>query len=411
VAARRAEFIESLLASVDPSGDKPNVTVSALLDSAAQELDRKLGGEPLVEASMLGLIANTDAAMARYPEALAASDRQLAILRAQGGSPLELGRALWTRGSLLRELGKWSDALPPLQEAVALLKPQHSPSDLCNAMDALGVVLAHTNQEKAGEAMLHEEIAIELAGNAELRAQRMEPLYGLAVMVGDEGRYAEAAEYGREAMAVAREKFPADNPHLLNIETAYANTLAALHQSAAAETLFREVIAAQTRALGPEHKHTLLTKLALVHDLMDQHRDAEAADEALPVARSLDALLGADNLYALSAWNLYGVAACASHQQDQGLAALTRVAAARQRLYPPGTWVIASSQLGIGECLMQKKRWVESEATLLRAVAGLEAARGPNFNRTQDGYRALRDLYSAMAKPDEAERWNAKLPH
>ena len=52
--------------------------------------------------------------MARYPEALAASDRELAILRAHDAGALEMGRALATRGSLFRELGKWSDALPPL---------------------------------------------------------------------------------------------------------------------------------------------------------------------------------------------------------------------------------------------------------------------------------------------------------
>ncbi len=189
LAAHRAEYIENLLASVDPGSDKPNVTVAALLDSASQELDHKLGGEPLVQASMLGVIVNANVSLGRYPEALAASDRELAILRAHGGSALDLGRALAARGGLLRELGKWSDALPPLQEAVALLRPQRVPADLCNALDTLAVVLAHTDQEKAAEAMFHEEIAIEMAGNAELRAQRMEPMYGLAVMVGDQGRY------------------------------------------------------------------------------------------------------------------------------------------------------------------------------------------------------------------------------
>ena len=187
VAARRAEFIENLLASVDPTSDKPNVTVAALLDSAAQELDHKLGGEPLVEASILGMIASTDSAMARYPEALAASDRELAILRAHGGSELELGRALGTRGALLRELGKWSEALPPLQQAVALLRPLHAPADLCPVMDTLGAVLANTNQEKAGEAIYREELAIEMGGNAQLRAQRMNPLYGLSVFADQSG--------------------------------------------------------------------------------------------------------------------------------------------------------------------------------------------------------------------------------
>lgn len=411
VAARRAEFIENLLASVDPTSDKPNVTVAALLDSAAQELDHKLGGEPLVEASILGMIANTDSAMARYPEALAASDRELAILRAHPASALELGRALGTRGAVLRELGKWSDALPPLQEAVALLRPLHAPADLCTVMDTLGAVLANTGQEKAGEAMYHEEIAIEMAGNAALRAQRMNALYGLSVLLVNLGRYPEAAEYGRQALAAARETLPADNPAVLNIETAYANTLTTLHQSAEAEPLFRHVIAEQTSVLGPDHKHTLLTRLALVADLIDQHRDEEAAAIGLPVARSLDALLGADNLYAMSAWNQYGSAACSSHQEDQGLDALRRVAAARQRIYPAGTWVIFSSQLGIGVCLFHMRQYAESESTMLAAVAGLEAARGPNFNRTQDGYRALRDLYSTMGKADDAAHWNAKLTH
>lgn len=360
---------------------------------------------------MLGMIANTNTSLGRYPEALAASDRQLIILRAQHGSALELGRALGTRGSVLRELGKWSEALPPLQQAVALLKPQHSNPDLCTVMDTLAAVLAHTDQEKAAEAMYREELAIEMAGDAPLRAQRVNPLFGMTVLQADLGHYQEAAQFGRQALAAARETLPADSLVLLNIETAYANTLTTLHQSAEAEPLIRHVIAAQTKALGPDHKHTLLTRLALVADLVDQHRNEEAAAMGLPVARSLEALLGADNLYAMSAWNFYGGAACGSHQEDQGLAALKRVAAARQRLYPPGTWVISSSQLSIGVCLFRMRQYGESEATLLAAVAALEAARGANFNRTQDGYRALHDLYSALGKADEAARWDAKLSH
>jgi hypothetical protein len=227
--------------------------------------------------------------------------------------------------------------------------------------------------------------------------------------MGEMGRYTEAAQFGAQALDMARKSLPADNPDLLSIETAYANTLATLRRSAAAEPLFRQVIAAQTRVLGPEHKHTLLAKLALVADLLDQDRDAEAAELALPVARSLESLLGKDNLYALSAWHQYGLAACGSHQEDQGLAALRRVVADRQRVYPAGSWVIYSSQLGIGVCQFRLHRYAESESTLLSAVAGLETARGAGFNRTQDGYRSLRDLYAAMGKADEAARWNTKI--
>ena len=378
VAARRAEFIENLLASVDPTSDKPNVTVAALLDSAAQELDQKLGGEPLVEASILGMIANTDGAMARYPEALAASDHQLNILRAHGASALELGRALATRGSLLRELasgpthcrrcnrpwhccGRWTR---PRIYAV-----QWTRSALC---------LRTPIKRRRARRFIRKKLPLRWLAMRSC-AQRMNPLFGLSVLLGNLGRYQDGAEYGRQASAAARETLPADNPAVLNIETSYANSLTTLHRTAEAEPLLRHVIAAQTKVLGPDHKHTLLTRLALVADLEDQHRDEEAAAAGLPGARSLEALLGADNLYAMSAWNFYGSAACSSHQEEQGLVALERVAAARQRLYPPGTWVISSSQLGIGVCLFHMGQYAKSEATLLAAVSGLENSARPGF--------------------------------
>ena len=409
VAARRAEFIENLLASADPASDKPSVTVAALLDTAARELDHKLGGEPLVEASILGMIARTNASLGRYPEGLAASDRELAILRAQGGSALELGRALTTRGDLLREFGRWSDAVPPLQQAVAMLRPLQVPADLCNAMDTLGLVLARTNQEKAAEAMYHEEIAIETKGDAALRAQRIHPMFNLTVLLGEWGRFTEAAEYGRDALALARETLPADHPDLLSIETAYANMLGNLNQPVTAEPLLREVVAAQTRVLGPGHKATLLTQIGLGQNLLTQHRYEEAAATALPAARSLESMLGADNAYALSAWHTYGMGACGSHQEAKGIAALQRVDEARRRVYPAGTWVIYNTQLGIGQCLYHLRRYGESEATLLAAVSGLETARGSGFNRTQEGYRALGDLYAAMGKPDAAAHWRSRI--
>jgi len=142
---------------------------------------------------------------------------------------------------------------------------------------------------------------------------------------------------------------------------------------------------------------------------MDQHRDEEAAALGLPVARALESLLGADNAYALSAWNSYGFASCKSHHEEEGVATLRRVASIRQRIYPAGNWVIFSTQEAIGECQFQMHRFAESEATLLAAVAGLEAARGPNFIRTQSGYRALRDLYAALGRTDAAARWSSRI--
>jgi hypothetical protein len=63
----------------------------------------------------------------------------------------------------------------------------------------------------------------------------------------------------------------------------------------------------------------------------------------------------------------------------------------------------------MGVCQLHLRHYPEAESTLLAAVSGLESSRGPRFNRTEDGYRALRDLYTAIGRTDEAARWRDKL--
>jgi serine/threonine-protein kinase len=56
MAASRGEFLEKLLKSANPQEGRREFTVADLLDAAARELDSKLSTEPMVAASMLGLL-------------------------------------------------------------------------------------------------------------------------------------------------------------------------------------------------------------------------------------------------------------------------------------------------------------------------------------------------------------------
>jgi eukaryotic-like serine/threonine-protein kinase len=409
MAARRDEFLESLLKSADPRSGRRETSVARLLDSATLELDRKLSGEPLVEASMLSLIAETNVGLGRYQEGLAANERGLAILRAHGGSALDVGQALATRAELLREEGKWLEAEPVVREAVSVLSPLNAQRDLGGALYLLAVVLAHTDHEKDAEATFHKVIDLENRGDAELKQERVFPLHGLAVTLGDLGRYEEAAAYAKEALAVAQSKWPADNPEVLALQTTYAGSLVNTQRAAEAEPVFRQTIETETRVLGAGHKDTLLAHLLLSDDLHELHRDAEAAAEALSSAQQLEALLGPDNMYTLIAWNNYAAALCGDHQEAQGLSVLRRVEDSRRRLLPPGDRYIHATQVSIGVCLMGLHRYPEAEAVLKEAAEGLERVRAPTYRRTQQAYRALRDLYIATERSDEAARWAAKI--
>jgi len=408
MAARRDAFLESLLKAADPRAGRRNMSVAELLDSAAAELDRKLAGEPRVEASMLGLIAATNVGLGRYAEGLTANDRQLAILRMQG-SALEIGQALTTRGELLREQGEWQRAEPVLQEAVALLRPLQRPADLCPALYLLGVVRAHLNREQDAESIYREVIGIESRGDDELKGQRAYPYHALAVLLGEQGRYAEALQWAHAAVELAARSLPPEHPDLLAFETTYAGALTNVHRGTESEQLLRAVSATETRILGANHKDTLLSRLLLIGALRDAHRDGEAAATALDVAQRLQSLLGADNLYALMAWEEYGSATCNDHHERTGLEVLERISSARRRLLPAGSWLIHQADADLGVCLYRAGRYAAAETTLLGAAAGLEATRGGGHRATQQAYRALRDLYAATGRTADAAHWSAKL--
>jgi len=410
-AARRDEFLESLLRSADPyRGDRNVTTLAELLDKASTQVDERLHGEPLVQASMLHFIAQTNLGLGRVREGHAANDRELEILRTNRGGALEVGRALSLSGQLYRYESRWAEAQRALEAAVGQLEPLGVAGELCTALDNLAAAQLNLQQLDAAGATLRRELAIERSAGPGLLRQQMQADQSIAVLLGAElGRYAEAAAYAAEGWALAQKLLPPDDPDRFSMEDAYAVALRNLHQPAQAEPLFRDAVARSVRVLGPQHHDTLVTELGLGNDLLELHRYAEAAELAEGVAHSLESTLGAESWYTLFAWNEYGTASCNDGHEREGLAALQRVAAARQRTLPAGHRLIYSTNVDVGSCLARLHRFGEAEPILLDAAAGLTRARGPAYRRTQDAYAALRDLYKDMNRPQAAERWAAKL--
>jgi serine/threonine-protein kinase len=409
MAARRGEFLESVLRSTEPRADRRNISVAELLDAAGTTLEEKLGNEPLVEASMLGLIADTNDGLGRYPQGLAASERELALLEAHGGTALEIGRALTSKAELLREEARWAEAEPILRQALPMLRRLHARAELVAALDLLGIVLSHTYREREAEATFLEEIALESDGDEAVRNRRIYPYQALEGTFMDQGRYAEAESYGRQALDLARQTLPPDHPDLLAIEAQYGSVLVNSGRAAQAEPILRDVIVREIRTSGAGHKDTLMIQGLLADALIVLHRDAEAASLARATASQLEPLLGAKNYYTLNALQSYGVASCNIGAVDEGLAVMRRVQKARSLILPAGDRLVATADLGTGLCLYRARRYDEAESTLLRAAAALEAARGPRYRRTQEAYRALRDLYAATDREPDAARFSGKI--
>ncbi len=384
--------------------------MAALLDAAADSVGPKFAEEPLVEASMLNTIARTNLGLGRFDAGFAANDRQLALLRDHGGSPQALGEALSLRGLIYQNLGRWPESEAASRQAVALLQPLNVPAALCDALDNLAAALIFLFREPEAETVLREEIAIEARGGAALQHQLMIADNTYSVMLGNDlGRYAEAATYGLQAYDIARRTLPLDHTDRVGAEQTYAGTLVNTHRATEAEPLFRDVVARRTRLLGPAHHDTLVGQLGLAENLIELDRNVEAAAIALAAAKLFESQFGPDNNFTLLALNYYGLAACQAHQGSEGLTAMQRVAAARERLLPSTNRWVYIARLGVGMCLMGLQRYAEAEPTLLAAARGLETVRGPQFHWTQVAFQALRDLYVSTSRPADAATWAGKL--
>lgn len=403
MAARRGEFLEEVLKSANPRDGKREITVAEVLDSAAQDLHKKLGAEPLVEASMLGVIADTDTELGRYPEALAARGRELALLRDFSASDEQIAESLSALGDLLWRAGRYPEAQSTLSTAIASLRRLQGKQDLIvEDLGTLGGVYSNTNREKDAEAAFAEAIALDTRRTGV-------PQHQLAVLLANQGRYEESAALAREALDLQRAYFPADSPTLLTTEGSYAMTLSNLHRPGEADPLFRELVAASTRIRGPDHPDTLVAEVQLGDNLSDLGRYTEAAATIRAAAEGLDRVVGATHRYALSAWASYAMAACHTDQAAAGLTAAEHVFEIRAKLLPATDWHVASARGELGLCLASLRRYGEAEPQLLQAAAELEAARGPGFFHTQKVYASLRDLYIASARPADAARYAAKI--
>jgi tetratricopeptide (TPR) repeat protein len=411
-AASRGEFLARLLTSADPHSGRRDVTVAELLDSAERSLDQSLGKEPLAEASMLGLIADTNSGLGRYVQGLAASDRQLALLQAHGGRTLDLARALTTRGELLRGYGHYAEGIPVLRRAVALLVPLSGvDEDRAVASNELGEVLANTGAEQEAESLFRQAVDLDRHLRQERRSAAGAPLQNLAVLLSHEGRNEESVAVAREALAVMQQYLPADQPELLTSEQTYAMVLLNANAPARAEPVLRSLVTRSARVRGPDHPDTLVAKVQLGEVLIDLGRYAEAEALIRPTAVALDQIQGPEAPYATGAWSDFVVAACSGTDGAAGLEAAQRIDAIRTKTLAATDWHRISIQTDIGLCLVRLHRYREAEPLLRKSAADLEASRGVGFYTTQLTYKALRELYQQTGRAADAARLSAKITH
>jgi eukaryotic-like serine/threonine-protein kinase len=409
MAIERDKFLESLLTSANPTFGRRDVMVADLLDRVIKRPDTDISADPLVAASILGVVSRTEKGLGRYQEALAVNDRQLALVRMHAGDSNQLVDALNLRSLLLYMTGRAAEAEAPTRETLEILHNQcGGDGAYADTLDILGEILSMEQREQDAEAAYRQELeCVQRFHGSKWDVRTVHTLNNMMLLNKNWARTAEALAVGSRAIDLAATVFPPDAPYRLTTELNYADTLAAAGRAAEAEPLIRDIMARRTGVLGPDAPETLMTDASLAYNLLFLHRDSEAATTALAAAHSLERVLGPEHPVTANAWQAYGIAACRTGQGREGLEALHGALTQRVKKLGTNAWQSWSARASIGSCLFRLRRYEEAEPELLAAVGGLEATGRSQYFATQSAYADLRDLYAARGDAVSSARWNS----
>lgn len=411
MAAQRDRFLETLLTSANPSGGRRDVMVADLLDKVIKQPDEDISSNPLVAASILGLVGRTEKGLGRYHEAHLANDRQLALVRKYSGDRDQLVDALNLQSLVLFMEGRAAEAEAPTRETLAMLNNEcDADGAYADTLDILGEIQAAMQRDDDADATYQSELAcVRRYHGPKWTIRTVHTLNNIMVLNKNRGREAAALAVGNDAVDLAKTAFADNAPYRLTTELNFADTLAIAGRAVDAEPRIRDIMARRLRVLGPDQPETLMTGISLANDLLFQRRFPEAAAAAQAAAISLERVVGPEHPLTASAWQAYGSAQCHDNQAKEGLDALRRAEAVRAKRFTPKGWQTLTTRASIGSCLLALRRYAEAAPELLAAATGLEASGRSQYFATQAAYADLRDLYAATGDTTASVHWGGKI--
>jgi serine/threonine protein kinase/Flp pilus assembly protein TadD len=359
-----ADFLENDVLASANEASVDEATVGYTLDAASQSLVAgKFKDKPLVEARIRCTLGSTYRRLGEYEKAEQHILRAIEIYRHHHGEehPDTL-EAIATLGWLYNQEGRHDEMERLFTEILQVGQHIWSVEDQLHTMNGLGVAYMGQGRTKEAEALFERMLSLD---RRELQGEysRSAPWFrhNLAIVYYQRGRCDEAERILTEMMRT--NESPASN-----LKQSLAGVYAAQGRYDEAEKLFAEALEAFRLLKGDKHPMTLACMQYFAKFHLKQGHYDEAGDllrEALPSARE---------------------------QLPQG---------------HPRTLTLAHT---LAVLYIRQARYEDAEPLLLEAYNGRKAQLGPEHRHTIDSLRQLVSLYESWNKPDEAEKWRAKLP-
>ncbi len=370
------EFLTKMFEMADPLADPQSnrdsgatVTARDILDRGAAQLERELGAQPEVRASLLTTI-----------------------------------------GHVYRNLGLYDQGIEQLEQAVGIrervLGPEHP--DVAESLTLLAEVQVQQKRNDVAERNLQRALAIYRSSGAGHEAAVARTSTTLALLKYDAGDIDSAEPLIRKALAIREKLFGQDHPRVAESLNDLALMMHASGRYDEGERLFRRAKGIQERVLGPEHPAlatTLQNYAGLLRSTKNYERAATLFEEAIRIKR---ANLGHMHPSVANTLNNFGAMLHDMSEWSRAEAVYREALIIRRATLREGHPSIAQSLNNIGELLMITKRPGEATPLFEEAWRIRRSALGEEHSETLRSFVDIGWAHWARGDLDTAEPYYSK---
>jgi serine/threonine protein kinase len=362
-----AQFAQGMLSGIDPAtaGDMDKKLMHKVLDDAAARVESELSDTPEVEAAIRLTIGDTYRVLGEYAAAEPHVARALELRRQVLGNESEdTLKAMAVAASVSRFAGRY-------ETAEQLYREWYETSRRVLGEEYPGTLTAMNN---------------------------------LSTLYQNTGRSQEAESLLSRALEVQRRSLGDEHASTLITRANLGDVYRSLRRYDEAEAILKQVLEAQRRLFGREHPDTLVTLNTLVRVYNQSGRPADAEPLCRELLKARRRVLGNEHPLTLNATNELGYLYLNQSRLDDAEPLFANAIEIQRHTLGEEHADTLASRLNLARVMFERRQLSRAEELLSPTLAGLRRTLGELHPHTLSAANGLGMIYTAMARPADAER-------
>ncbi|MBS0189696.1 MAG: tetratricopeptide repeat protein [Phycisphaerales bacterium] len=409
-------FLDEMLGAADPRTRGKDVTVRAVLDLAAADIDSRFGKDPLVAARLHGTVGRTYTGLGEFAAAGSHIREAVRLLQEKlGADAPDTCQAVNDLANYLVRSGAGAEAESLLEKSIAENEKRFGRTNpiTLDGLDTLALLYSQQSRPDQAAKVAKEVLDARMISPGKDDLATIATMNTLAVSYGELGNAAESDRMYEELIASLTKLRGPDHPETLNARTNYAWTLywtamqtergvgdRARERVEKARVIDEDVVARSVRVLGEEHQDTLtaMGNLATVYRQLGQKKKGNELDQR--VLEISVRVLGEEHPDTIVSLANLGNSLRRQGEVKEAIPYLERALKASRKALPPENPGTAYALAGLGVCLAETGKPAEGEAMLVEARGIIAKVMGEDSETCRQMDKELVRVYELWEKAE-----------